>query len=83
MIEETSSRAFDALLSYGIAGVFSFAFLAMCFYLMRFGMNEVKSSFQLVHQEIHDLSQKVMDLSVLVAKLEENVKALLGDRKRQ
>ena len=83
MIEETSSRAFDALLSYGIAGVFSFAFLAMCFYLMRFGMNEVKSSFQLVHQELHDLSQKVMDLSVLVAKLEENVKALLGDRNRQ
>ena len=83
MIEETSSRAFDALLSYGIAGVFSFAFLAMCFYLIRFGMTEVKSSFQLVHQEIHDLSQKVMELAVLVGKLEENVTTLLGDRKRQ
>ena len=45
-------------------------------------MNEVKSSFQLIHQEISDLSQKVMDLSVLLAKLEENVITLLGDRNR-
>lgn len=82
MIEETGERAFDALLSYGIAGVFSFAFLAMCFYLMRFGMNEVKSSFQMVHKEISELSQKVMELAVLVGKLEENVTTLLSDRNR-
>jgi len=82
LIEETGTRAFDALLSYGIAGVFSFAFLAMCFYLMRFGMNEVKSSFQMVHKEISELSQKVMELAVLVAKLEENVTTLLSDRNR-
>jgi len=77
MIEETSSRAFDALLSYGIAGVFSFAFLAMCFYLMRFGMFEVKNSFEQIHKEIGELNQRLMELSVLVAKLEENVIQIL------
>ena len=82
MIEETSSRAFDALLSYGIAGIFSFAFLAMCFYLLRFGMNEVKNSFQMVHTEIGELSQRVMDLNVLVGKLEENLITLLKERGR-
>ena len=83
MIEETSSRAFDALLSYGIAGIFSFAFLAGTFWVLKFGMGEVKNQFDRLHVEIAELNQRVMDLSVLVGKLEENVITLLKERNRQ
>ena len=82
MIEETSNRAFDALLSYGIAGIFSFAFLAGTFWVLRFGMGEVKSQFDRLHVEIAEMNQRVMDLSVLVGKLEENVITLLKERNR-
>jgi hypothetical protein len=83
MIEETSSRAFDALLSYGIAGIFSFAFLAGTFWVLKFGMGEVKNQFDRLHVEIAELNQRVMGLSVLVGKLEENVITLLKERNRQ
>ena len=82
MIEETSNRAFDALLSYGIAGIFSFAFLAGTFWVLRFGMGEVKSQFDRLHVEIAEMNQRVMDLSVLVGKLEENVITLLKERNK-
>ena len=77
MIEETGEKAFDALLSFGIAGIFSFAFLVGVFALARFAMSEVKTHFDRVHQEIAELNQKVMGLAVLVGKLEENVISLL------
>ncbi len=82
MIEETSNRAFDALLSYGIAGIFSFAFLAGTFWVLKFGMGEVKNQFDRLHVEIAEMNQRVMDLSVLVGKLEENVITLLKERNR-
>jgi len=82
MIEETSNRAFDALLSYGIAGIFSFAFLAGTFWVLKFGMGEVKNQFDRLHVEIAEMNQRVMDLSVLVGKLEENVITLLKERNK-
>jgi len=83
MIEETSNRAFDALLSYGVAGIFSFAFLAGTFWILKFGMGEVKTQFDRVHTEIAELNQRVMELAILVGKLEENVITLLKERNRQ
>ena len=62
----------------------SLAFFPLLFWLcvLRFGMNEVKSSFQMVHTEIGELSVRVMELNVLVGKLEENVITLLKERNR-
>ena len=34
MIEETGEKAFDALLSFGIAGIFSFAFFSIFFHML-------------------------------------------------
>ena len=81
MMEEASGKAFDALLSYGVAGIFSAAFLMLTIWLLRFGMTEAKAQFQMIHSEIADLNQKIMNMSVLVARLEENVISLLEEKR--